>query len=408
MPPTQPGDPTVELDLQRFYNVNRRVLMWIVFFAIVYLLRDFFAVMFLTFIMGFVMRKVAKFFVANTRAPYWAAVVFPYLVALSLLVLLTVTTIPKVIQEGVEFAGKVPVLLDTLTVEVKKTASEWHMEPLLIKYITAKRITTQPATTTRDAAVDQAMFESITGKDLLDRFMDSVTHLVPVSEGQERPTTETLIVKFATGVSAGTIKFLLAILFSFLIVLDFDKLKHELNLWRESKVGTFFHEATASVVQFSEVVGTAFQCQLIVALLNASITAVGLAILDIQPILLLTTIVFLFGLIPVLGVWISSVPIVLIAFNDHSLRVALLAVALITGVHLLEAYVFNPRIYAARFHLNPVIVLIILVVGHELFGVWGMLLGIPVTHYVLNVAQVPALPKKSFRSAKTTSKPPHS
>jgi len=70
---------------------------------------------------------------------------------------------------------------------------------------------------------------------------------------------------------------------------------------------------------------------------------------------------------------------------------------MIVGVHLLEAYVFNPRIYAARFHLNPVIVLIILLVAHELFGVWGMLLGIPVTTYVLNIAQIPALPPPKNR-----------
>jgi predicted PurR-regulated permease PerM len=142
------------------------------------------------------------------------------------------------------------------------------------------------------------------------------------------------------------------------------------------------------------VVGTAFQCQLVVALLNATITCIGLAILKIQPLLLLTSIVFLLGLIPVLGVWISSVPIVLIAFNDHGIARAIAAIGLITGVHLLEAYVFNPRIYAARFHLNPVIVLIILLVGEKLFGVWGMLLGIPVTHYVLNIAQMPTIQKK--------------
>jgi len=129
---------------------------------------------------------------------------------------------------------------------------------------------------------------------------------------------------------------------------------------------------------------------MIVTSLNASITCIGLAILGIHPLLLLTTIVLLLGLIPVLGVWISSVPIVLIAFNDYGLVRALMAVGVITIVHILEAYVFNPRVYAARFHLNPVIVLIVLLVGHELFGVWGMLLGIPVTHYVLNIAQVPS------------------
>jgi predicted PurR-regulated permease PerM len=133
-----------------------------------------------------------------------------------------------------------------------------------------------------------------------------------------------------------------------------------------------------------------------------------MAVLGIQPLLLLTTIVFLFGLIPVLGVFISSVPVILIAFNspDGGLRLALTALGMIVVVHLLEAYVFNPRIYAARFHLNPVIVLIILLVAHELFGVWGMLLGIPVTTYVLNVAQVPVLPPPKQRLRKHKGTPP--
>jgi predicted PurR-regulated permease PerM len=101
----------------------------------------------------------------------------------------------------------------------------------------------------------------------------------------------------------------------------------------------------------------------------------------------------------VLGVFISSVPIILIAFNNYGLSHALIALGMIVVVHLLEAYVFNPRIYAARFHLNPVIVLIILLVAHELFGVWGMLLGIPVTHYVLNIAQLPSVPRRKRKKA---------
>ena len=83
---------------------------------------------------------------------------------------------------------------------------------------------------------------------------------------------------------------------------------------------------------------------------------------------------------------------------------ALMALGVIVVVHLLEAYVFNPRVYAARFHLNPVIVLIILLVAHELFGVWGMLLGIPVTHYVLNIAQMPSYPRKQRRARRQAPK----
>lgn len=388
----------MELDLQRFYNINRRVLMWIAFFAILYLLRQFFALMFMTFIFGFVMRKVARFVVYATKAPYWAAVVVPYLAVLSLLVLLMVTAIPRVVNEGLEFSRRVPRLLETLAREVQMTAAQRGLEPVLAKYLRPEERETpaEPSEPVVTAPASRPTPDPVATEAIINKMEDLAVGFLPgASTENRRELLPNLLREFVKGVADGTLKFLLAIVLSFLIVLDFDTIRHELGVWQQSPVGRFFHEASASVVEFSDVVGTAFQCQLMVAALNTVITCVGLVVLKIEPVLLLTTIVFLFGLIPVLGVWISSVPIVLIAFNDVGLRHAMLAVGMITIVHLLEAYVFNPRIYAARFHLNPVIVLIILLVGHEMFGVWGMLLGIPVTHYVLNIAQMPSLPRKS-------------
>lgn len=406
----------MEIDLQRFYRVNRPVLMWIVFFVGLFLLRDFFAVVFITFIFAFVMRNVAGFLTSGTRLPYWAAVVFPYLGVLTLLVLLMVTAIPRVVDEATEFSRKVPGLLEDLAREVQKTAQHYGMEPMLAKYVNTaigEPLGTQPA---EAAAKRVSPGDSTPGADrvsipdLARTLQQLALGLLPGMEhGSQRAGIISLFDRFISGVVAGTLQFLLAILLSFLIVLDYEAIAAELRKWRESQVGRFFHEAAASVVDFSRVVGRAFQCQIVVALLNATITCVGLTILGIQPLLLLTTIVFLFGLIPVLGVFISSVPIILIALNSPGgLKLALAALAMIVVVHLLEAYVFNPRIYAARFHLNPVIVLIILLVAHELFGVWGMLLGIPVTTYVLNIAQVPALqpPKQRRRQSEKASSSP--
>jgi predicted PurR-regulated permease PerM len=392
----------VEIDLQRFYRVNRPILMWIVFFLCLYLLRQFFALMFITYIFAFVMRNVARFLTAKTRAPYWAAVVFPYLVALTLLVLLMVTTIPRVAEEATEFGRKVPGLLQELAREAQKSAKTYGLEPMLAKYVNTA-IDQAPATQTMDPGPPASSSDTINLPAMVKTLQQLALSLLPGMQSSDQGgNIISLLDRFIGGAVSGVLKFLLAILLSFLIVLDFEAIGAQLNKWQESQVGRFFHEAAASVIDFSGVVGRAFQCQVVVAFLNASITCVGMFVLGIQPLLLLTTIVFLCGLIPVLGVFISSVPIILIAFNSPGgLKLALLALGVIVVVHLLEAYVFNPRIYAARFHLNPVIVLIILFVAHELFGVWGMLLGIPVTTYVLNIAQMPSLPPPKQRIRKT-------
>ncbi len=388
----------MELDLQRFYNINRRILMWAAFFGGLYLLRDFFAVMFLTFIFGFLMRGAAKFLSRKARLPYWSAVVFPYLIAVGLLILLIMVAVPRVVDEGVRFSKDVPGLLRTLAESVRDASQRYGLEPALAKYANRETASASPAESTQGTEATPKgppVTLQVNIKDLTAKIQQLLLQVLPgVVSAQQGGELPDLLRSFLKGLLGGTLQFLLAILLSFLIVLDFEGIAAELAKWRESPVGRFFHEAAASVVQFSGMIGKAFQCQLAVAFLNAAITSMGLFILDIQPLLLLTTIVFLFGLIPVLGVFISSVPIILIAFNDRGLHHALLALGVIVIVHLLEAYVFNPRIYAARFHLNPVIVLIILLVAHKLFGIWGMLLGIPVTHYVLNIAQLPAQPRR--------------
>ena len=390
----------MEFDLQRFYNINRRALMWVAFFGILILLRHFFALMFLTFIFGFVMRKVATFLTTNTRLPHTPAVALPYLGAISLLALLVWYAVPRVVSEGAKFSGQVPYLLEELAQKTKIAAHNYEMEEVVARYVNRPDPTpaSRPAespTPGSASLTSQPAAETIRVEDMVHKMRSALAGLLRGFVGGDKEADlEEVLFKLSGRIVGGTVHFLLALLLSFLILLDYDRIAAEISNWRSSPVGAFFYKAAASVVDFSRVVGSAFQCQLVIALLNASITSVGLFALEIRPLMLLTTIVFVFGLIPVLGVFISSVPIILIAFNDGGPTRAFLALALIVVVHMLEAYVFNPRIYAARFHLNPVIVLIILLVAHEVFGVWGMLLGIPVTHYVLNVAQMPATPRK--------------
>jgi predicted PurR-regulated permease PerM len=51
-------------------------------------------------------------------------------------------------------------------------------------------------------------------------------------------------------------------------------------------------------------------------------------------------------------------------------------------VHAIEAYMLNPIIYGRHMKMHPVAILVILVVGEHLFGIWGLLLGVPVAAFV--------------------------
>jgi predicted PurR-regulated permease PerM len=96
---------------------------------------------------------------------------------------------------------------------------------------------------------------------------------------------------------------------------------------------------------------------------------------------LLSVVVFLFGLIPVLGVLISSIPIFIVAINVGGFQMVWAVLVLIVIIHLLEAYVLNPKIVSAVMRINPVITLMILYIAHSIMGVWGMFLGVPISVY---------------------------
>jgi predicted PurR-regulated permease PerM len=63
---------------------------------------------------------------------------------------------------------------------------------------------------------------------------------------------------------------------------------------------------------------------------------------------------------------------------------SLAAIGLVIVIHAIEAYLLNPIIYGRHLKLNPVLTLIILYVGYHAFGLWGMLLGVPVARYFIH------------------------
>ena len=89
---------------------------------------------------------------------------------------------------------------------------------------------------------------------------------------------------------------------------------------------------------------------------------------------------------PVAGVFISSTPIALEALSQEGVPLMIAVVVMILAIHMIEAYVLNPRIFGHHLHMNPVLVLIVLTIAGKLFGIWGLILGLPVVNYVFSHA----------------------
>ena len=334
-------------DIAQFLRTNKTLAIWAAFFGLVWLASYFglFGLVFITYILCFLFNGPIEYLTARTRLPrsLWAAVLYIVFVAVVLTILSSV--VPKLGAESSSFLKKLPDTLETLRQHLDQWA--WLVPDMAAPIAKVK---------------DYLALEALVGV--------------------KAETLFSLVVNSLNQISIYVSTFLLGTLFSFLIMLDFPNLRAKTIALRNSRLHDIYDVTARSVVRFAVVVGMGFRAQMMIAGVNTILTDLGMYILGIQPVALLSTVVFFCGLIPVLGTFISSVPIVLLAVNTTGPGHALWAIVMICIVHTIETYILNPRIVAAMFKISPVATLMILYVGHKLFGLWGMVLGVPVSVFV--------------------------
>lgn len=117
--------------------------------------------------------------------------------------------------------------------------------------------------------------------------------------------------------------------------------------------------------------------QLIICLVNGTLTGIGLVLLDIKFALILSIFATISSLIPIFGVIISSIPIILMALTN-SLMTAFLALCWVLGIHFIEGNLLNPKIMGKSAEIHPVLIIFALFAGEKTYGIFGALLAVPI------------------------------
>jgi predicted PurR-regulated permease PerM len=176
---------------------------------------------------------------------------------------------------------------------------------------------------------------------------------------------------------------ILSVFLSFFIVWDIPRLKKMVKRLDTSRAKEIYREVAPGLVSFGWLMGRAFQAQAIIALMNTALTFSALCLLDVPHQTFLCSIVFICSFIPVVGVVLSSIPMVVVALQlPGGIILALELVACILIIHFIETTLLNPKVMGDMLKLHPLLVLVILLVGEHFFGVWGLLLGVPISVYI--------------------------
>lgn len=390
--------------LDSFYEANRRILIWLILIGLLWLLRDFFGLIFITFVLAFIATPLIRLGQNKLKLSYRLSLALVYIFFLVGLGGFFHYVTPSVIGEASRFMNNLSQLQLKL-LELKQDIGSKYpgVERSLHGYIRSildedtqkvidrelnlfkRTINLSEVEQPEDAEdkEDSSMTEKMQEK--LKKYYDKeaellIDSLMTKQMDKAREQVPKLINHFYQ--ATGTM--LLALLFSFLILFDSVRLGDLMKSLHDSRLRDFYQETAQPVVRFAYVIGRAIQAQAMIACVNTFLTLIGLIILGIPSVALLSLIVFVCSFIPVLGVFISTTPMVLIALNTGGLTLALAIVVMITVIHIIEAYGLNPLIYGKHFKLNPVLVLIILLIAYHSFGLWGMILGVPVTYYFIH------------------------
>jgi len=307
----------------------------------IYLLRSMVNLMLFTFILSFLMDRLEK--IISKKIPIKRNII------VSLLYLITISLL------SYGFIKYLPMLIEEITALVRQLM-DFYSQP-------------------HDNAVLDYIVKAIQARDI-DSYLEQGLGVIVV---------------YFTTISHFSIQFLLAIILSFFFLLEKPRLIKYKENFKTSKIAAFYNEIAFFGKKFVLTFGKVLEAQFIIALVNCVLTTIGLWILGFPQLLGLSIMVFLFGLIPVAGVVISLIPLLTIGYTIGGYMYIIILIIFICIIHALEAYVLNPKLMSSKTDLPVFFTFIVLIFSEHFFGVWGLILGIPVFVFLLDILQVQSI-----------------
>lgn len=133
-------------------------------------------------------------------------------------------------------------------------------------------------------------------------------------------------------------------------------------------------------------IGFWMQGQLLLSFIISVLVLISMFILGIPYSALLAVLAFVGELIPMVGITLSMVPGVFIAWSHGGLTLAGIAFIIFIIISQFESHYLYPKIMNRLVGVPSIVVIIAVVVGAKLAGIWGVLLSVPIAAILMEVA----------------------
>ena len=181
------------------------------------------------------------------------------------------------------------------------------------------------------------------------------------------------------GVIVGSFGFILALatapVLVFYLMKDSAMITRSLQAPFPSSLRPYVIDVTGMV---DRTLGGYLRGQLTLGVVVGIIVTIGLLALGIPFAVVLGIVAGLTELVPIIGPWIGGAVGVLVTLAAEPDKI-LWVIVLYLIVQLLENTLLVPRIQAETLNLHPIAVILIITIGSQFFGLWGVILGPPLT-----------------------------
>lgn len=194
---------------------------------------------------------------------------------------------------------------------------------------------------------------------------------------------------------------ILGYIVSLIWLLENTTVKKYFSQLKQGPFAFFYHDFDRIFHKITHSFWLVFYAQFKIAIVNTILTVVGLVLIGFfygqisldgnmtfPYLLALWFITFLTSFVPILGVFISGIPILFAGIVEYpGWSIVIVILAMLLTIHIIEGYFLNPRIVGQSLNIPAPIIFIILFVSEHFMGLAGFFLWVPLYILLLEVIE---------------------
>jgi predicted PurR-regulated permease PerM len=278
---------------------------------------------------------------SDRRVPRIIGAFLAFMLMLAVLAGIGLAVTPLVADQGSELANRFPEIYEDTTAEIEDLAASLGFEEV-----------------------------NIWSYDRLQDFLHD-----PEAQDQILSAVWERLGEVTTGVLETILVFVLAPVVAFYVLIDLPRVREEAtSLIPERHKAEVLHVSS----RLGEAVGGFLRGQMLVALIVGIMTSVGFLIIGLEFWLIIGMIAGALNIIPFVGPWVGGFLGVTVGFVTADLQTAILAAIVALIVQQIDNHLISPNVLRVTVHLHPAVIILLILLGGGIGGIWGVLLAVPI------------------------------